>query len=135
MADMVHGWLIDRIYTERNVDFEPLRDVDGKPVTVELVGSSGNCVQYGNITTSVWQYCELRAVTVGMSSPSLSGIPETLPSPISGSAWAQYRDVDTTSADRILDLWEHTVTYRCGSRSTSQGIFDDMDTPPIPPED
>lgn len=147
MAEMIHGWWLDHAYVETNVDFEPLHDENGRAKFAEFE-SSGNYSQYGNIITTVFRFAELRAVTVGVDAPSTNLIPTTgvdagklvvegpqsssiKIAPIGGSAWEQYNSVDTTLSDGILNLFAHAVTFRCGTRTVTQGTYNELDTPPI----
>ena len=150
MADMIHGWWLDHAYVETNVDFEPLLDSNGNPIAVQYV-ESGYYARFGNIITSQWRFAELRAVTVGVGAPSTSGLIATSGAsegslvvggpqssaitiePLADSEWEQYNSVDTTLADGILNLFAHTVTFRCGTRTVTQGMYNELDTPPVPP--
>ena len=147
MADMIHGWWLDRAYVETNVSFEPLRDENGRSKFIEYAGS-GNYTQYGNIITTVFRFAELIAVTIGVDAPSTdlilsSGVDSgklvvsgpqlsTIKiEPITGSAWQQYNSVETTLADGILNLFSHSVKFRCGTRTVTQGMYNELDAPPI----
>lgn len=144
---MTHGWWLDRTYIESSRTFEPLYDANGK----QIKAASGSAfAQYGNIITRRIRWAELRAVTIGPDAPTTNGLVDdetpfslivggpqnstvTL-ARISGSAWEQYDNVETNIDNAILNIYSHTVRFRSGVQEMDQGMWNEMDPPPIEPE-
>lgn len=151
---MLHNWWLMRAWVEVNTDFVPMRDAADEPIYQFVKSANGTSstykAEFGQITTKTWKYAQLKAVTIGETPESIDALidnnPEsgtygnlvagspsgniTIPT-LSGSNanWKQSASVETTLADEILNVWEHTVTFRSGLIEYKEGTYSELDEP------
>ena len=147
---MIHGWRLDRTWIENETSFIPLKDTEGRQVYQSTL-QSGYKSEYGEITKKKIKYAELSAVTIGPVAPATGSLIDAdSSSPLYGQLnvagrsglitlppldlqWFQFTEVETAAIDRILDLWEHRVSFRSISVNYEYGTYSELDPPDIDP--